>query len=128
MGWPVPEQLALRYSIDYRLEEAWSAVLDEFAAVVHHVTPKAFCYAVDAQPSALSHALKGSERHHIQGRWLVYAIAVAPNKRLADALLAMASLRAESLPKSAEQRVLELETFIRRNAIVERAAKDEGVL
>lgn len=122
------DQLAMQYSLDYRLEEAWARVLEEFALVVHHVTPKAFCYAVDAQPSGLSHAIKSGERHHIQGKWLVYAIAVAPNRNLANAVLALAGLRAEPLPVDPEKRVIELEAFIKRHEMSLRQAREEGVL
>ena len=122
------EQLSLGYSMNYRLEEAWSLVHTEFCEVVKAVTQKAFVNAVDCQPSHLSHAIARTERHQIQAKWLVYAIAVAPNRRLADAVLALGGMRAEALPRSAEQRVIELESFIRRNSIVEKAAKEEGVL
>lgn len=124
----MPEQLALRYSLDYRLEEAWARICDEFALVVHHVTPKAFCYAVDCQPSHLSHAMKGTERHHIQGKWLVYAIAVAPNRNLANAVLALAGLYAEAMPKNDRQRVIELEAYIRANELTAKDAREKGLI
>jgi hypothetical protein len=125
----MPEQLPIMWPTGYQLREEFEFLSSEFARVVHHVTPKEFCYAVDASASALSHALRGSERHYIQAIWLLHAIKVAPDLRLASALLRPARLEPQPIAqKTPEQRVVELEAFIRKNSIVERAAKEDGLL
>lgn len=113
----------------YQLHEQYEALETEFFRIVDYVTPKEFCFAVDASSSSLSHARKGTERHYIQALWLLHAIKCAPDMRLASIVLRPAGLEPQPLAaKTPEQRVIELETFIRKNAIVERAAKEDGVI
>ena len=68
-------QLALAYDPGYRSEAAYARVLAAVVDIVARVGLKEAAHALDAQPSVLSHALAGRDRHTVRAEWLPYFLA-----------------------------------------------------
>lgn len=122
------EQRSFAWSPNYRLNEEHREFIGECGSLIDHVSQKEFCYATNCKPSDVSHALKNRSGHHFRSRWAMWLQRVSPTMRLAS-LFVGPGFKIERLVNETDaQRAAKYEAFIRRNPIVERAAKEEGVL
>lgn len=70
----------------YRGEMVWRAVLDAMNDVVSSTGLKQAAYDLDAQPSALSHALSERDGHRPKAEWLARLVIKEGGERILEVL------------------------------------------
>lgn len=121
-----PRQLPLEWSVRDQANQAWEQTAPLLKNIVDKKTLKEFAYAVDEQPSVVSHSLAERYSHSPRARWLVYAIMVDESKRLIRFLCELAGGHFVERPTmSPEEEMKRTREWLERNPALLSAWRDD---